>query len=288
MDRSDVATSDCHTPPTRVMRDDGDLLMTRRKPTITYDGYGHLVEHERKKSRNDANKSGTKNRSRRSARRRLAFPDAREGATLRSELSSVHKTYQDIIHDKDEEITILKRNIMRLSHIYANDIDSLEKVRDDLQEDLNITERKLSTSLIGARSWIGCSLKFKFILDEIKKIGALPPDHADWVEPMVEEIRIPVVSINIKDEFVPTIQTDNIDWVDSEEEEYEDQPDDIPDFARSGTVGARIYWNEHPESDIASATMIQAAWRGYHLRLLFGDNWKINMILNPSNSPYIS
>ena len=268
MSSPDVATSECHTPPTRVMRDDRDILMPRVKPAETYDDYGHLVQPERKKHRGDANKSGTKNRSRRSARRRLTFPDASEGGTLRSELSSVHKTYHDIIQDKDEEILILKRDILRMSHIFANDIDSLEKVRDDLQEDLNITERKLSMSLIGARSWIGCSLKLKFILDEIKKIGALPPDHADWVEPMVEGIRIPVVSINIKDEFVPTIQTGNIDWADSEEEEeeYEDQPDDIPDLAPWWSTLRHIYWNEHPESDIASAIMIQAAWRGYAQR----------------------
>ena len=129
------------------------------------------------------------------------------------------RSYEKIIRVKDEEIETLKKNILKLNSRFLYDIDILEKKLGSLEEDLDITEGELQIFQNSEKAWIGRALKLKFILDEIKKIGALPKDHKEWVEPMVEEVDIPEVSIRIKDEFVPTAQTDNIDWTDEEEDE---------------------------------------------------------------------
>jgi hypothetical protein len=147
-----------------------------------------------------------------------------EGRVTRSELSSVQKeAYQKTIRDKDEEIETLKKNMITLSSLFSKDIDSLTvenasmiEERDSLQEDLDITEGELGIIQVSEKEWIGRTLKLQFILDEILKIGALREDHVDWVAPAVEQVEVPEVSIRIKDEYVPTDQTENIDWTDEE------------------------------------------------------------------------
>jgi len=210
-------------------------FMTPPKYAIKADRYDFdkSVEPDKKKLRTPPSKSGLKNRSRRSARHKITFLENSESDTLRSELSSVHKTYLGIIQDKDKEIATLKDNMMTISNLFAEDMDSLNMQVNDIQHDLDITEEELTISQGKEKIWTGISLKLKFILDEIKKIGALPDDHKAWVDPMVEDIEIPEVSINIKDEFVPTAQTDNIDWTD---EEYEEEVD--------------IDWTDEEDEDI--------------------------------------
>ena len=132
---------------------------------------------------------------------------------------------------RDEEIETLKKNMICLSTLFSKDIETTHKEIDCLKEDLDITEGELKIFQKSEKEWIGRALQLKFILDEIKKIEALPKDHAEWVDPMIEQVEFPEVSINVKDEFIPTAQTDNIDWVDDEEqaeqpEEYEDEEEE--------------------------------------------------------------
>jgi len=143
----------------------------------------------------------------------------KEGGETKLSSAQQERPYEKIIRVKDDEIETLKKNILKLNSRFLYDIDILEKKLGSLEEDLDITEGELQIFQNSEKAWIGRALKLKFILDEIKKIGALPKDHTEWVEPMVEEVDIPEVSIRIKDEFVPTAQTDNIDWTDEEEEE---------------------------------------------------------------------
>ena len=133
---------------------------------------------------------------------------------------------------RDEEIETLKKNMICLSTLFSKDIETTHKEIDCLKEDLDITEGELKIFQTSEKEWIGRALQLKFILDEIKKIEALPKDHAEWVDPMVEQVEFPEVSINVKDEFIPTDQTDNIDWVDDEEyddEEYDEEDEEEED-----------------------------------------------------------
>ena len=187
--------------------------------TYTVDGGN---EPEKKKQRSPVNSAVSKNKSRRSSNRRITFQPLSESDTLRAELRSTHQTYAKSLCEKDREIAELKKHLVVTSTLFAEDIDAIQKEKDSLQDDLNITEGELTIFQKSEKEWIGRSLKLKFILDQIKKIEALPKDHADWVDPMVDDIDMPEVPINVRDEFVPTTQTDNIDWVDSEDEEDEE------------------------------------------------------------------
>ena len=242
---------ECQTPPTRRVPTDHQPDTKRSKerclwheleagppmtPFMTPPKYSDRAdrydvdrggETDAKKMRLPANKTGSKNRSRRSANRRTV--PTSEAETLRSELAAVHKTYHKAIRQKDEEIESLKGHLLTISNLAAEEMDRSAKECDDLQHDLDITEGELAIFQTSEKEWIGRSLKLKFILDEIKKIGALPEDHAEWVDPMVEDIEIPEVSIRIRDEFVPTAQTDNIDWTDDEEDDEDDEEYDTVD-----------------------------------------------------------
>jgi len=156
--------------------------------------------------------------------------------TLGSETAAVHKAYLELIQGKDEEISFLKRNIsslkqnmMIMSKHFAIDVSNIQQAHDALEDTLGVTNGELSMYEKSEKEWIGRTLKLKFVLDEIRKIGALPKDHAEWVEPMVDDIEIPDVSINVRDRFVPTAQTDNIDW-DSSEDDDEDEDEEYDEY----------------------------------------------------------
>ena len=204
---------------------------------------------------------------------------------------------------RDEEIETLKKNMICLSTLFSKDIETTHKEIDCLKEDLDITEGELKIFQKSEKEWIGRALQLKFILDEIKKIEALPKDHAEWVDPMVEQVEFPEVSINVKDEFIPTAQTDNIDWADDEEDEEEEEEDghdlihctncgeindhlacDCPlsqgimtrmfpwcDEAQWGSCAAAggIAHYPHPRAILEkSAKTIQRYWRGYRTRVV--------------------
>jgi hypothetical protein len=246
------------------------------------------VEPDMKRPRLPRNKNELKNKNRRTVRHNTHTQQMTEIECLRSELSSVHKAYAKEIKVRDAEINELKDNFRCMSNTFADETASHSHRIADLENDLDITEGELSIFQKSEKGWIGISLKLKFILDEIKKIGALPEDHAEWVFPMLDDILIPDVSINVKDEFIPTMQTDNIDWVDSDEEyeEYEEQETDvIGDYLDNETTIHCTYCGEfgHTTNDCPmptntrilgslprailekSVTTIQKAWRNHQI-----------------------
>jgi hypothetical protein len=243
------------------------------------------------KKKRSSNKNSIKNRRRRSAGRRNTFPESSEAATLRSELVAIHKSYRSILQEKDEEIEALNRLNAEASsfifhqtksHVAAvkefeTKIAARKAIIEDIQNDLDITEGELSIVQTNEKQWIGRTLKMKFILDEIVKIGALPSDHAEWVHPMIEDIDIPEVSINIRDEFIPTVQTENIDWTDDEGNYDEEEEDIIEDYldnetsdnnAQINATAADIFiyhrLTHYPRAILEmSAKTIQKAWKNH-------------------------
>ena len=127
-------------------------------------------------------------------------------------------------------------------------------------------DTELSISQKSVTEWIGIALKLKFILDNIKRVEALPKDYAEIFHPMIEQIDIPEVSIAIRDEFIPTAQTDNIDWTD-EEEEYEEYEEYETFYESPDVVEAQPGYYRSPRAILEkSAKTIQKAWRIHQIR----------------------
>ncbi len=91
------------------------------------------------------------------------------------------------------------------------------------------------------------TLKMKFIFDEIKKIGALPEDHREWIDPLIEDIKIPEVSQELKERILPS-------------NEYDPQDDDGDEFDQRGRIQE---WNDEEETEDKMP---------YGLRLLFAQD----------------
>ena len=65
--------------------------------------------------------------------------------------------------------------------------------------------------------WIGVGLRQNFILEQITKLELLRPD-IDWVKPMIEEIKIPEVSLQIRNRFLPSCLDAHFEFIDEDEE----------------------------------------------------------------------
>ena len=142
----------------------------------------------------------------------LADP-SNEASILRKELGVVHSTYLTELKKRDDEMAQLKydndRNDERLTCMELK-LFRLAKYHADVIEDKN--------------EWIGMTLKFEYLFKSMKKIGL--SQSSDIFE-CFEDIDVPDVSIDLKDLFVPTVQTDNIDWHGIDDDDDDDDDDDI-------------------------------------------------------------
>ena len=143
------------------------------------------------------------------------------------ELNAIRELYQTLLKNKEDEIKTIKEHhkneLEELCSSFNDSISECHLANDAIQEDLDITEGELSIVQKSEKEWIGRTLKLKFILDNIKRVEALPKDYAEVFDPMVEQIDIPEGSIAIRSEFVVTEETDNIDWTTNE---YDSQESD--------------------------------------------------------------
>ena len=116
--------------------------------------------------------------------------------------------YRKTSHEKEDKLLI---NVL-------NAEDDADKYFDDLLD-----------CRVEKTGWIGRTLKFQYLFEQMKRIGL---QQSEDIFECFEDIEVPEVAIYIKNKFVPTNLTDNIDpaeedyW--SEEEIIGDWPEDIP------------------------------------------------------------
>ena len=130
-----------------------------------------------------------------------------EASSLREELKAVHQAYSIILKSREEE-----------NHILKQEISLLEEARYSLEYDNEYYIKRRGHNLLKIKElvkekeeWIGRTLKYQYLFTQMKKIGL---QQSEDIFECFEDIEIPEVSINIRDRFVPTEQTDNIDWTD--------------------------------------------------------------------------
>ena len=194
----------------------------------------------------------------------------------------------DQLKDKSEEIKRLKEMIeYRLDQLK----DKSEEIK-RLKETIEYHERNL---LEGARSetgkWMGRCLRLDYIFKQLRKIGALPEDHSEWVYDMVDSIEFPDnPNISIYESIPMVIRDENLPH-------YGDAHMEIPDREEEIELIQRLSMEAHEYSvaiddsllecdDLMelkkkSSVKIQAAWRGYKSRVIITyDGIYINSVYN--------
>ena len=103
-------------------------------------------------------------------------------------------------------------------------IESLRKMNYDMEveayQNNDLVDRLKGEILSLKRSeeeWIGRTLKFQYLSQQIKRIGL---NQSEDIIDCFDDIEVPEVPISIRDKFIPTLETDNTEYVDPE---YEDE-----------------------------------------------------------------
>ena len=151
---------------------------------------------------------------------------------LREELKLTHKAYLSKIKtltDKSDYMECRYNNLfVQFSKYRKTSHDKEEKLLNNILDAEDEVE-KYFNDLIDCRiertGWIGRTLKYQYLFEQMKKIGL---QQSEDIFECFEDIEVPEVSIKIKDRFVPTTLTDNIEPA---EEDYWSDEDIIGDYS---------------------------------------------------------
>ena len=137
-----------------------------------------------------------------------------ESCLLREELSITHKTYnkeintlKNIIDDKELKIKRLFDRMM-----------SLEIIKGKMDESYDELAMKCSLLIQSREDWVGRSLKFHYLFQEMDKIGL---QQSEDIFSAYKDIEMPIdeIPIQIIERYIPTFLT-NIVEPDTSEEEF--------------------------------------------------------------------
>ena len=108
--------------------------------------------------------------------------------------------------------------------------------------------------------WHKPLFQYEYVFEEISKIGCLPKDHRDWIDPMIEMIEIPPCASQIRRKYRPSCDDAHMISADPDEETalYTRLSEEASAF--SELVGP------DPRITRAAATLIQKIMRGHFTR----------------------
>lgn len=147
-----------------------------------------------------------------------------ENNDLRKELDEIHQKYE-------EKMNILREEIKVTHQVYRMKIYKLETELEDKEHNLRITDNRLNdfiddnkslklklALLIRSREdWIGRSLKFHYLFEEMNKIGL---KQSDDIFEAYKDIDMPIneIPIQIRERYIPTELT-NISVLDDDSDD---------------------------------------------------------------------
>jgi hypothetical protein len=172
----------------------------------------------------------------------------------RSQNRLTNRRYDDLVNDYRER---------------GVSVDNYRQENTRLRETINNIER-LGTGQ-GNEEWIGRTLRLKYIIDEMEKVGAIRlPDH-DWAIDMVKDIEIPNVSSEIKNRFLPSYQDAHMEFDGGEQE----QAVIYGELSRAAAEHSE-FLGDNPEEKISAVVTIQKIFRGFvqrkKIQTLYGGN----------------
>ena len=179
---------------------------------------------------------------------------SRELDTCRGSLRRANRSYDDLVRDYRERGVVLEN--------HRQETTRLREVINNLNQLVPHEQTE---------AWIGRTLRLKFIIDEMEKVGAIRlPDH-DWAIDMVNDVEIPEVSSEIKNRFLPSYQDAHIEFDGGEQE----QAEIYGELSRAATEHSE-FLGDNPEDKISAAVTIQKIFRGFvqrkKIQTLYGGN----------------
>lgn len=210
-----------------------------------------------------------------------------EISTLRKELKCIHDVYNNGIKLRDLDIDDLHDQVTK--EFEKN--DKLYKHNQELWDSIQSYQKNKEKLKKEKEEWIGRTLKFQYLFNQMKKIGL---KQSEDIFDCFEDIEVPEVSIHIRDKFIPTAQTDNIDYEegfyqeDDDETITDDDPEIIGEYIEQmeseiDNINRQIRdWINNTPELLNSTITIQRYMRGFHVRR-FNKIMKETLINNNYN-----
>lgn len=153
--------------------------------------------------------------------------EKKEISLLREELKYTHKAYLSKIKslsDRSDYMESRYNNLfLKFSEYRKSSHEKEEKIIEDLLESEEEAEKyfmDLMDERVKKTEWIGRTLKYQYLFEQMKKIGL---QQSEDIFDCFEDIEVPEVSVTLKNKFVPTYLTDNVDFPDEDEDWSEDE-----------------------------------------------------------------
>ena len=139
----------------------------------------------------------------------VAMPtDPEEWEILRdiftAKVKEAHR-FKSLYNKQEKELKSLRNTI----NCMDDELDQKESLVDDLKDQIYSIENS-------EEEWIGRTLKFQYLSQQIKRVGM---NQSEDIIDCFDDIEVPEVPISIRDKFIPTLETDNTEYVNSEDED---------------------------------------------------------------------
>ena len=179
-----------------------------------------------------------------------------ELADVRKELSEAESTNKDLVE--------MNQVVRDECDYYRERNFTLHQEVSDLEHRLICSSQPVDNVILDER-FIETTLKLKFIFDEIKKIGALPEDHQEWIFPLVEDIEIPEISQEMKEKYIPSYVYDPLadDGDDEDQRERIQEWDDEEVTGDKMPYGLRLLFAQDISKANRYVKLMQSAVRKY-------------------------
>ena len=186
--------------------------------------------------------------------------------------------YKDLRREATETIESLDieiRDLKKINDAKAGDLVHFQKymskeIHSHREKESTLKKRnvELCTSLEKSEKecekWIEGAVKFRYLFSKIKDVGL---SQSEWIFDCMEDIELPEVSINVLEKYVPTQQTDNTEYVDSDEEE-----DLIEELTEEASLHSLLLEGDI-DAKVEASTLIQRVFRGFWCREKMGKQF---------------
>ena len=139
----------------------------------------------------------------------------KENETIRQELKGTHTASRTIYDGKIKEIYELGKEKNELFKEFTLEQESWRGIYQSLNRDKETLISEVAALRTSEKEWIGRTIKFQYLFEQMGRVGL---QQSEDIFECFNDIDVPEISLAVKDEFVTTTNTGNIDFVDEEDD----------------------------------------------------------------------